>query len=84
MRTLGFDPDGGAILKAQPDFDEEGMIDPASCVKKEGLWVLHNGLTPLADAYKMKRYGHLFRDAATAGPGRESQLDGAVEVGKTP
>ncbi len=58
-KALGFAPDGGVVLRVQPDYDEEGIMDPASCVKKEGLWLLKNSLTPLADTYKVQRYGRL-------------------------
>jgi hypothetical protein len=37
VQSLGFAPDGGVVLKIQPWFHEEGIMDPASCVKKEGL-----------------------------------------------
>ncbi len=58
-KTIGFASDGGVVLKIQPYFEEEGIIDPASCVKEEGLWLLNKGLTPLADTYKVRRYGRL-------------------------
>ncbi len=58
-KTIGFAPDGGVVLKVHPNFDEEGIMDTASCVKEEGLWLLNKGLTPLADTYKVRRYGRL-------------------------
>lgn len=57
VRTLGFSPDGGVVLKIQPVFDEEGALDPKSCVKKQGLWLLKDGLLPLASTYGVRRYG---------------------------
>lgn len=70
VQSLGFAPDGGVVLRIRPEVSEEGIMDPASCVKKEGLWVLHNGLTSLADTYKVQRFGHLLRDAGrTRGEG---------------
>jgi len=70
VQSLGFAPDGGVVLKIQPWFDEEGILDPASCVKKEGLWMLHNGLTSLAGTYKVQRYGHPLQDPGRARGGR--------------
>jgi hypothetical protein len=60
--TLGFSPEGAVVLKVYPNFDEEGTLDPASCVKKEGLWLLSTqGISPLPDTYKVLRYGRLLR-----------------------
>jgi hypothetical protein len=57
VKTLGFSPDGGVVLKIWPVFDEEGTLVPESCVKEEGLWLLKDGLLPLAAAYGVQRYG---------------------------
>ncbi len=56
---LGFSPGGGMVLKIHPEIDEEGFMDPDSCVKKDGLWLLDNGLTALPDTYNVQHYGHL-------------------------
>jgi hypothetical protein len=84
VQSLGFAPDGGVVLKIQPWFDMEGILDPASCVKKDGLWILHNGLAPLADTYKVQRYGHPLQDVGTTRHGKESHPGGPVEERKTP
>jgi len=57
-------------------------MDPASCVKKEGLWMLHNGLTPLADAYRSSAMVICSKDAGTARHGGESHPDPPVEERK--
>jgi hypothetical protein len=59
VQSLGFAPNGGVVLKVGPVIDEEGIMDPGSCVKGVGLWMLNHDLTPLADTYKVQRYGHL-------------------------
>jgi len=61
-QTLGFSPEGAVVLKVYPNFDEAGTPDPASCVKKEWLWLLSTqGIFPLPDTYKVLRYGRLLR-----------------------
>ena len=60
VQTMGFAADGGVVLKIRPSLDEaEGTIEPDSCVMKEGLWLLKDGIKSLADTYRVQRYGRL-------------------------
>jgi hypothetical protein len=59
QQVMGFASDGSAILKIRPSFDEvEGTIESDSCVTKEGLWLLKDGIKPLPANYKLRHYGH--------------------------
>jgi hypothetical protein len=57
-QTMGFAADGGVVLKIRPSLDEvEGTVEPDSCVKQEGLWLLKDGIKPLTGTYRVARYG---------------------------
>ena len=58
VRMMGFASDGGVVLKIQPSFDDEATVEPSSCVQKEGLWLLQDGIKPLPAAYRVRRYGY--------------------------
>jgi len=58
LQTMGFAADGGVVLKIRPSLDEaEGTVEPDSCVKQEGLWLLKDGVKPLTGTYRVPRYG---------------------------
>jgi hypothetical protein len=58
VQTMGFAADGGVVLKIRPSLDEaEGTVEPDSCVKQEGLWLLKDGINPLTGTYRVPRYG---------------------------
>ena len=58
MQAMGFAADGGVVLKIRPSLDEaEGTVEPGSCVKQEGLWLLKDGVKPLTGTYRVPRYG---------------------------
>jgi hypothetical protein len=63
VRMMGFASDGGVVLKIQPSSDEvEGKTEQDSCVQREGLWLLKDGIKPLAATYRVRIYGR-FRAA---------------------
>ena len=58
VQTMGFAADGGVVFKIWPRFGEgKTAAEPGSCVNKEGLWLLKDGISPLADTYRVQRYG---------------------------
>src|SRR6267154_2043935 len=58
LQTMGFAADGGVVLKIRPSLEEaEGTVEPDSCVKREGLWLLKDGVKPLTGTYRVPRYG---------------------------
>ncbi|SRR6267378_7656684 len=57
-QTMGFATGGGVVLKIWPRFDEEEReTEPDTCVKKEGFWLLKDGINPLTNTYRVRRYG---------------------------
>lgn len=64
VKSLGFAPSGNVVLRVRPPVDEEGVLDPESCVRKEQLLLLSPGthaITLPAAKYNVRRYGRIKR-----------------------
>ena len=64
VKSLGFVRSGSVVLKVRPTVDEEGVLDPESCVKKEQLVLLNpatRAITAFAGKYNVQHYGRMLR-----------------------
>jgi len=62
IESKGFADSGCVVLRIRPVKDEEGILDPESCVKKEQFLLIDpatHAISSLAGKYSVKRYGRL-------------------------
>jgi hypothetical protein len=64
VQSLGFDRSGSVVLKVRPTVDEERVLDPKSCVKKEQLVLLNPATRAIispAGKCNVQRYGRILK-----------------------
>lgn len=69
---LGFSTDGRIVVRIGPAYDVEGLIDPDSCTKRDGLWLRDARKETLAPApanFKLVHYGRWLPAPRTRKPG---------------